>query len=287
MAFAYRPKDSNVTKATRRLARRRADHALKALRGGEPPDEALHTARKDAKKLRALVKLIGPAFPGYRAENAALRDAARAVSGLRDRTAMIEAFDRVTEGADAAAFATVRAALEARAPATADEKQMVAAFAAAFVALRTRAKRWRLRKKGFAALEAGLCDRFAGARAAMRAARERGTEAAFHDWRKRAKTHWYHAALLAEVSPKRMAPHVALAGEVAERLGDHHDLMTLAALLPGLDLPETDRAAFAARLDDQRRALEARTFALGDKLYAASPKALARRWRKWWDRSRR
>ncbi len=82
MPFAYRASDKDITKATRRLATKRAEHALIALTSDAPPAEALHTARKDAKKLRALLKLVGPVFPGYKAENVALRDAARAVSSL-------------------------------------------------------------------------------------------------------------------------------------------------------------------------------------------------------------
>ncbi len=81
MSFAYRATDTDITRATRRLARKRADHALRALHTDTSPADALHTARKDAKKLRALLKLVGPVLPGSKTENRALRDAARASSG--------------------------------------------------------------------------------------------------------------------------------------------------------------------------------------------------------------
>ncbi len=283
MTFAYRASDKDVTKATRRLATKRAAHALAALEGDTPPAEALHTARKDAKKLRALLKLVGPVLPGYKAENVALRDAARAVSLLRDRAAMLEAFDRVAPGEAGEAFATIRAALEARAPATADEHALVADFAATFEALGERARHWKLRKKGFDAFEAGLVDRYARARKAMTLARKKGSEEAFHEWRKRAKTHWFHAGLLAPMAPELMAPHVALAEDVAERLGEQHDLVNLSGLLPTLDVPEADRMAFAALVTAQREALEHHALIQGARLHADRPKALARRWRVWWE----
>lgn len=283
MAFRYRASDRNVTKATRRLAEKRAEHALAALTGGEPPAEALHSARKDAKKLRALLKLVGPALPGAKAENARLRDAARAVSALRDRSAMLEAFDRVAPADAAEAFATIRAALEARAPARADDHALVAEFAATFEGLRARARDWQLTEKGFDALEPGLIKGYARARAAMTAARRHDTAEAFHEWRKRAKTHWFHAGLLAEIAPELMAPHVALAEEVAERLGEQHDLVNLAGLLPGLDVPKPDRKAFARLVAAERAALERRALVNGARLHADSPKALARRWRVWWE----
>lgn len=286
MSFAFRPSDTDLARAVRRLTGKRAAHALAALGSGAAPTEALHEARKDAKKLRALLKLVGPVFPGYSAENRVLRDAARAVSPLRDRGAMLEAFDRVAPGARAQDFASVRDALEARAPPTADEAALVAEFAATFAALKTRATHWKLEKKGFDAVEEGLRCRYARSRAAMAAARATGTPEAFHDWRKAAKTHWFHAGLLAASAPDLMAPHVALAEDVAERLGDHHDLVTLAALLPDLDIRRRERAAFADRVTAQARALERHAFAQGALLHADRPGALARRWRIWWELSR-
>jgi len=283
MAFAYKSSDRDVTKATRRLATRRAAHALAALTGDGAPAEALHTARKDAKKLRALLKLVGPALPGSKAENVALRDAARAVSALRDRAAMLEAFDRVASGAAAAEFAAVRAALEARAAPTADEDALVAAFATAFTALIRRAKKWKLKRSGFDAFEPGLKDRFGRAADAMARAKRSGSAEAFHDWRKQAKVHWFQAGLLAPMAPALMAPHVALAEDVAERLGEQHDLVNLTDLLPTLDLPGDLRADFADAVSAQRRALEQHTLIQGARLHADSPKALARRWRVWWD----
>jgi len=282
MPFAYRASDTDITKATRRLARKRAEHALAALSGDETPTEALHSARKDAKKLRALLKLVGPDLRGYTAENTALRDGARAVSPLRDRDAMLETFDRVAPGAAAVEFAPVRDALAARAPATMNEAALVAEFAAIFAGVKDRVSHWKLKHKGFDAFEAGLSTRYAQATSAMKRAKATGTAEAFHDWRKRAKTHWYHAGLLAGMAPELMAPHVALAGDVAERLGDHHDLVNLAALLPDLALRNALRDDFAAEIAGQRTALERHTLLQGARLHADSPKALTRRWHTWW-----
>lgn len=282
MPFAYRSSDTDITKATRRLAKERAAHALAALRATVPPAEALHTARKDAKKLRALLKLVGPALPGSKAENIALRDAARAVSSLRDRAAMLETFDRVAPGDAALEFSQVRAALETRTQATADEATLVAGFAATFTDTRNRAKHWKLREKGFDAFESGLTDRYARAGRSMKLAAKHGTPEAFHAWRRRAKTHWFHATLLAEMAPDLMAPHVALAEDVAERLGEQHDLVNLAALLPELDLPDDLCADFTAEVTAQQTALERHALAQGARLHADSPHALARRWRIWW-----
>ena len=89
MAYQFTLKDPSVKAALRRIAREQIDTSLALLDAGAPlSPEALHELRKTIKKLRALLKLVGPVFPGYSAENRVLRDAARAViRGLRPESA--------------------------------------------------------------------------------------------------------------------------------------------------------------------------------------------------------
>src|SRR2546430_1303607 len=81
--------------ALARVARGRIRHALGQLDDGHDPDKAVHEARKDMKKLRALVRLMRPELGGkaYRRENARFREVARSLSGVRDAKAMLEALD--------------------------------------------------------------------------------------------------------------------------------------------------------------------------------------------------
>lgn len=54
--------------------------------------EAVHAARKNIKRVRALYRLIAPIAREFQQhENDRLRDMARSLSGLRDATALIEA----------------------------------------------------------------------------------------------------------------------------------------------------------------------------------------------------
>lgn len=284
MAYRFKPNDRNIARAFSRIARDRLDHATAALDGAEPLEEALHTARKDIKKLRALYKLLRPAFPDYRKENRSLRDSARRVSALRDGTAMIECYDRLLIGrnrAETAAFAPWRLALEAEATPP-DFAPRVAELRAALVAARARSKHWALKANGFDALAPGLEEGYRAARAAMKQAAKTGTHETFHEFRKRVKVHWYQAMLLAPIARDLMAPHVALAGELGERLGDLHDLVAFAARLPGAPLAPDARAALSAIVAEERRRIDARTFVLGGRLMADKPKALTRRWRAWW-----
>ena len=68
----------------------RIDHAIDELGGAveSNPEEAVHSARKDMKKLRALLRLVRGELGAsvYRRENACFREAAAALAGLRTRT---------------------------------------------------------------------------------------------------------------------------------------------------------------------------------------------------------
>ena len=61
-------------------------------------DEAVHEARKSLKKIRSVMRLMRDILgPHYDKENAALGDAGRKLSPLRDAEALIEMFDQLDD----------------------------------------------------------------------------------------------------------------------------------------------------------------------------------------------
>jgi len=82
-----------VPDEVRRVAHGRIDHAIDELRGNSESSraEAVHEARKDMKKLRALLRLVRGEIGDevYAEENARFRDTARQLSGVRDADVMI------------------------------------------------------------------------------------------------------------------------------------------------------------------------------------------------------
>jgi CHAD domain-containing protein len=287
MAKRFKPTRKRIEKQFRAIARERLDHALDALDGGAPPGEALHKARTEVKRLRGQFKLARPAFKAHRGENAALRDAARAVSGLRDDTAMLKTFDRLAVDMspdEIRVLAPVRSALTRASPRPEDTAAQVAVFRHALAAARGRTRAWKVSGHGFKPLGKGLSHTYEAARRAMYDSRSQATPAAFHEWRKSVKAHWYQARLLAAIAPKKMAPHVALAGELGELLGEHHDLVTFPSRLESLDIAPAVRDRMKLRLEAERRRIEARAFALGERLLDEEPGTLARRWKRRWDK---
>src|SRR5919205_78895 len=84
----------------RRIARGRIDHAIDELRGrtDSTPVQAVHEARKDMKKLRALLRLVRGELGGktFARENACFRDATRELAGARDSDVMLETLAQLT-----------------------------------------------------------------------------------------------------------------------------------------------------------------------------------------------
>src|ERR1044071_1679903 len=88
-----------VPDAVRATAAERLERAAERLREdhGDDPVGAVHGARKDLKKARALLRLARSGMPAkaYRRENRRLRDLGRELSGGRDADVMVETADAV------------------------------------------------------------------------------------------------------------------------------------------------------------------------------------------------
>src|SRR5688572_28848189 len=100
--MAYRMEFNEPPAAgARRVAAEQLEDAVGQLQNGmsDDPVTAVHEARKDLKKTRALLRLTRSGLPKstYRSENRALRDAGRSLSGTRDADVMIQTVDKLAE----------------------------------------------------------------------------------------------------------------------------------------------------------------------------------------------
>jgi CHAD domain-containing protein len=105
----------------------------------------------------------------------------------------------------------------------------------------------------------------------------------FHEWRKRAKDHRYHLEILRNLWPAPIKARHAEVKTLGDLLGDEHDLTALRATLTAESgrLGEGGKALMALALQRQAE-LRAQTWPSGLRLYAEPPKALVRRYRRYW-----
>ena len=274
MSRAFRLKqDEAVPDGVRRIARGRIDHAIEAL--ADASEEGVHDARKDMKKLRALLRLVRGEVGDkvFRREADTFRDAAGELSGVRDADVMLATLAELEQRYDAE-VGPVRQALEAHRIRTTGggRKQAAETAVALLTGARGRVDDWPLERDGFEALAEGLERTYRRGRRDWRAALKEPSSENLHEWRKRTKDLWYHCSILEETWKPVMAALADEAHELSDRLGDDHDLAVL------LDFgAESLEPLIATR----RAELQEEAFAYGSRLYADKPKAFVRRIEHW------
>ena len=274
MSRAFRLKqDEAVPDGVRRIARGRIDHAIEAL--ADASEEGVHDARKDMKKLRALLRLVRGEVGDkvFRREADTFRDAAGELSGVRDADVMLATLAELEQRYDAE-VGPVRQALEAHRIRTTGggRKQAAETAVALLTEARGRVDDWPLERDGFEALAEGLERTYRRGRRNWRAALKQPSSENLHEWRKRTKDLWYHCSILEETWKPVMAALADEAHELSDRLGDDHDLAVL------LDFgAESLEPLIATR----RAELQEEAFAYGSRLYADKPKAFVRRIEHW------
>jgi CHAD domain-containing protein len=296
-SFRFDPGEP-VPDEVRRVARGRIDHALDELRGNSDStrEEAVHEARKDMKKLRALLRLVRGELGDrvYGAENSCFRDTARELAGVRDADVMLVTLGDLEEryGGLPGAANRLRPALVAhRFRASASSLKPASKAAVETLAdARDRVADWPLETDGFEAFEDGLGRIYRKGRRDFRAAQELPSAEHVHEWRKRVKDHWYHLALLQGIWKPVMSSLSDEAHELSDRLGDEHDLAVLLAWAhrhaAELDGSDPVLRGFDVILESRRRELQKEAFDYGARLYADKPSVFVGRLEGWWEASR-
>lgn len=264
--------------------------AAAALDGAKTTDENIHTARKALKRARATLRLMRGAIPAsaYHRENAALRDAARPLSAVRDARILLDAFDRIVR----------QHPRKKRQPSPtgfrrelAREQRAVRAQAMhAPGALQTsrravlesgeRVARWRPPACGWTNLGPGIRRVYRHGRRAMREAHRACTAEALHEWRKQTKYLWNQLELLCPARHSALEKLASRAHKLSDALGDDHDFAVLrekAAAHPNAFRTLDEGEALLAAIEREQRRLRRKAFRIGEKLYDAKPGAFAAR----------
>ncbi|MBS67698.1 CHAD domain-containing protein [Stutzerimonas stutzeri] len=293
MAYRIRPA-RNAAKEVRKAALRRINKAIQAL-CVEPSEraEGVHQARKRFKELRALLRLVRePLGARFNVDNRRLRDAGRRLAESRDAAAMLESWDALARTDQplfvSDAFRQIRLRLQQRA---APDGEVHTGFDVEVTqvlgdlrALTREVQHWKLPGKGFGLLAAGFRRTYAdGVRDLARAKVDSDT--LLHEWRKRVKDHWYHCQLLSPCWPGALESRAEQLKQVADALGDDHDLAVMMQLMQGepelFGTPET-REALQRCIEQRRAQLQQGALRLGRRLYAEPPKALTERVGAYW-----
>lgn len=282
MSFRFRPSES-VQANVRRMARDRLDDAIDDLRAaarGEDLHGNVHEARKRGKHVRSLTRLVRASAPELHDEvNAAVRDAARLLSDLRDREAVVETLDDLVEHEAADEVASAASAVRPHLVARRDDGARTAEpdveeALVRFVDVREGVGDWAV-PEGVEALAGGFAKTYRRARKRYEEVHADATTALLHEWRKRVKYHRYHLRMLEPVWPAGFGARLDEVHHLSDLLGDDHDLAVLRGVLEAHgDVDPAEGRALVTVLDRRRAELQQAALPLGARLFATDDDAM-------------
>lgn len=297
MGYRIEPAEE-LGEAFRRVAREQLAAVITGLifATGDKRD-AIHNARQRFKSLRGLLRLVRPADEKFFArENRRYRDLGRLLAHTREAGALVEAVDRLAAlpaAADAErTLSAVRKRLierEHRILGEMEGPEVAMAEAAAgcragLRALDDLALPARPRRAA-AIVGRGVKTTYAGGVRALARVHHAGRPEHFHALRKSVKYHWMHLRLVQPAWPGPMKARRLAAKALADDLGELNDIAIMRALV--MDDPRAfgsgdELEILAGLLDRRRRTLEPASVRAADRLFAESPKAIGRRFARYW-----
>ena len=263
------------------LLRANLGRALDCLAETGKIEARVHAARKALKRARAALRLMRPALASevYERENRALRDAGRCLSPLRDARSLVVAArllgkSRVKTSAGAATISALRQILQQRLDAARSVFAEPAArrrCAQLVKACSQRMLRDPPPRADASKLLAGLRKIYRnGRRAFARASAERTPEA-LHEWRKQTKYLQAAAGALSDAGVQPLKRVVQRCADIAEQLGDDHDLIELRHEIERTFAAKPGTEAVLSRLDDRRLKLQRGALDRGARTYRKQP----------------
>ena len=209
------------------------DHAVAGLREHGARDPAVHDARKDLKRARAILRLLraGMGKAAFRRENLALRDAARPLAAVRDAKAVLNAFAALRSpedsGGEKAFGVCVTRALQHDWRECRERLQVRSGTGKPVQDVKRRIAR--LASGGLERIGpgAGVSRVYRSGQRAFAKARKSPTDERLHELRKQAKYLFNQIDQLSRISGPRFAAVRRQSDRLAQCLGEDHDLAVL------------------------------------------------------------
>jgi CHAD domain-containing protein len=292
---SYRLKAREGTgEGLKRIAEGRAAEATDGLAntGEKELAAAIHGARKDLKKLRAVLRLARKQMGKdlFKAEDRRYRDAGRLLSRTRDAEVKLETLaalrsqfsgDLPPEGSKRWVQVLEEERDEVTGAGGGEASRQIDQARNLIAEGLDRVGDWPLKSDSWRLLGPGLSKSYREGRRAMKRVQGKPNVENVHEWRKRAKDLWYQLRIVQGAWPQLLGATVDQAHELSDLLGDHHDLALLDEdLAARRDIVESE--AFRALIERRQEELLARALELGRRLYAEKPKAFSRRLERYW-----
>jgi CHAD domain-containing protein len=274
--------------SVRELARKRFDSLQKCLKAHpEDVNAAVHNARRDLKKLRALLRLIRPMLgeDDYHSQNACLRSAGRLMAPLRDAWARLLLIQNMCEELNTGPGARGLEIAADRLRNSYEEtlrdhppERILPEVAEQLAATRKLSKEWP--EPDGVPLTFSFCAK--GLHRSYQRSRERllrnlanPTSSNLHEWRKCCKDLRYQLEFLDTACQKAFRPTTVSLRDLTDSLGKNHDLSVLRETLESEvrgELSKTQLLVLHDTLEVRQRTSMDASLTLGFQFFSPRPK---------------
>jgi CHAD domain-containing protein len=266
----------------RRALLAQLDETIEQLGQRRRSDASVHNIRKELKRARAALRMLRECFgvAEYRRENALIRDAARPLTPIRDAKVLLQTLEHLQSKGGVGStgfFSRLHKVFEAKRRLARRQLRPADLAAAARVLRGIRRRAAVLPDSRLAAPHSrGLEHAFKKARSAFAVAKRQGTDESLHEWRKQTKYFANQLEMLLPLGPKLFHKSHRHAAQLADCLGDDHDLAILTEQTfepaPGAHPPAShaDVRQLSRTVRRRRKNLQRQAMRLGHRLYAGN-----------------
>ncbi len=274
--------DKSPTENIQSLMQERINHCRQALQNEKHPHKAIHQARKELKKVRAIVRLVRLDIgqEAYAKTNAYFRDIARKLSAARDASAVLDTlYDleaRLTTKKDQALLQKIKRHLGAKKAAVTryqiNGRQVLPEAWQDLQQAEHYIEAMALQHEDFNAFQPGIRKVYGRCRKGLKHAYALQTPEAFHQWRKRVKYLRYQLDILTPLWPQPLTVLEDELHTLSDYLGDEHDLTVFKEQVQAMPNHAAQDSVFAA-MDAIKQTLQQAARPLGHKLFYLKPAA--------------
>jgi CHAD domain-containing protein len=289
MSFRFKRKET-IHKAVARFGKNCVKTVLDDP--GDDEFESIHCARKQIKRMRAVLRLVRSEISQseYKRRKERLREAAEYLAPARDAYIQTQTFEHLTRTRPTVRAPGLEAALQREC-----RKQMQQFYkrdlwkevtgmlekeAGSFVDLR-------FKHLGWAAIQPGIKKSYMAAQKARDVATAAPTAANLHEWRKSVKDLWYNISLLEPIQPEQMGALAQELERLGDLLGDHHDCQVLRSTVIKKAIKKELKSEVDTLLlliEPRQRELCGQSLKLGTRLLQEEPAEFCARLHHYWKR---
>lgn len=284
-----------LSTGVKRIALEQTNKALASAHTEENVHEAIHDVRKRCKKLRALLRLVRKDTEDqfYSRWNNFYRDLAKQLSQLRDIHTNIETLGQLKTDSDRDfpkplfdyLIEWLRNEEREMMEKLLENQNALSEITDQLYSSREEIYNWPVTEShSFGVMSKSLKKTYKrGYKAFPKAFADPKTEK-FHEFRKRVKYLWYQTRLLKRTWPEIMIPRAEQTHDLAELLGDDHDLMVLKDILEKVPLKDHETRSMLGRsVAKKSQLLRQQVKPLASLIYAEKPKVFSTRIGNYWE----